>query len=215
MGTLKTHGDRARVKVRDPNKLQITDVQLLGIGNDILENVYKTLVHVSSNLVYAESSITTEDGTIEYTPDFSHNGFLRDGVWLDGEDWFLTELTEADKVRYDYGTSTNEPEAYYINEDGDVGLLWVPDDEYTVRVLYWLPLTALTAYDTDALPWGGIWNTAIQRLMVVEMLEILERDNSRQAMLAEIEWDKAMNITYARGVRQYRQTSDMFSIDGI
>ena len=146
MGTLKTHGDRARVKVRDPNKLQITDTQLLGIANDILDDIYKTLVHVSSNLVYTEGSITTEADTLEYTPEFSHNGFLKDGVWLDGEDWFLTEVTEAHKVKYDYGSTTGEPEVYYINEDGDVGFLWVPDDAYTVRVLYWEPLTPLGVY---------------------------------------------------------------------
>lgn len=215
MGTVKTHGDIARIKARDPNSLKFTDANLLTLINGIRERIYQRLQFISSNLVYTEGSITTVDGTLEYTPSFSHNGFLKDGVWLDGEDWFLVELTEADKVRYDYGSTTAEPEAYYINEDGDVGFLWVPDDAYTVHVLYWEPLTALTDYDTSALGWDNIWNQAIERLLVIEMLEAMERDSSRQAVLAQIDWDTAMNTTYARGVRQYRKKSDMFSVEGI
>ena len=215
MGTVKTYGDKARIKIRDTNKRQFTDPELLDIINDILETIYQNLVSVSSNLVYAEDTITTVADTAEYTPTFSHNGFLWDGVWLDGEDTFLVEMSEADKVRYDYGTTTSEPEAYYLTEDGKVGFLWVPDDAYTVHIQFWKPLTALTSYDSDDLPWDGIWNRAIERLLVVETLEILERDVSRQALLADMEWHRAMNLVYARGVRRYRQKSDMFSIEGI
>ena len=73
----------------------------------------------------------------------------------------------------------------------------------------------LTGYDDDDLPWGGIWNRAIERMVVVEALEILELDNSRQAIFAGIEWDKAMTMTYARGIRRERVVSDMFSVEGI
>jgi hypothetical protein len=213
MGTVKTHGDLARVKARNPTS--ITDLITLGLVNGILENIYQQLVFVESNLVYAETSITTAAGDMEYTPEVSFNGFLRDGVWVDGETTYLAELTEADKVKYDYGSTTSRPEGYYLTEDGKVGFLWVPDDEYTIYAQYWKPLTALDDYDDDDLPWGGIWNQAIERLLVVEILEILERDNSRQAILADIEWDKAMNMVYARGIRQRRQVSDMFTVDGI
>lgn len=213
MGTVKTHGDRAQMKTRNPTS--ITDTIVLGLINDILENIYQQLVFVESNLVYAETSIPTVAGTMEYTPTPSFNGFLRDGVWIDGEDGYLIELSETDKVKYDYGSTTSQPEGYYLTEDGKVGFLWVPDAVYTIYCQYWKPLTALTDYDNDDLPWGGIWNQAIQRLLVVEILEILERDNSRQAILADIEWDKAMNMVYARGIRQRRQVSDMFTIEGV
>ena len=215
MGTVKTHGDIAKLKIRDSSDRQFDDANRLSMINDILENIYQQLCFVESNLVYAEGTITTEDGVGEYIPEFSHNGFLHDGVWLDGEDNYLTQVTEADKVRYDYGSTTMEPEAYYLTENGKAGFLWVPDDAYTVHVQYWKPLTALTDYDEDALPWGGIWNRVIQRLLVVEMLEILERDNSRQAIFADIEETKAMNMVYIRGVRPKRQASSMFSIEGV
>jgi len=215
MGTVKTCGDRARVKIRDTDSLQFTDAQLLGITNGILEDIYQTLVNVSSNLVYAIGTVTTEDSTAEYTPGFTHNGFLREGSWVDGEDTYLQEVSEADKIKWDYDSTTSQPEAYYITEDEKVGYLWVPDDAYTIYHTYWKPVTALTTYATDALPWGGIFNRFIERMLIVECLEILERDNSRQAMLAGIERDKALNMVYARGVRKEKQVSNMFTVEGI
>ena len=215
MGTVATCGDRARVKIRDTGENQFTDAQLLGIMNDILKDIYQTLVNVSSNLVYTSGDITTVDGTGEYTPSFTHNGFLRDGSWVDGEDIPLKQVGESSKIEWDYGTSTSQPEAFYVTEDNKVGYLWVPDDVYTIHHMYWKPVTTLTDYDNDTLPWDSIWNQAIQRALVVETLEILELDNSRQAILAESEWDKAMSMTYARGVRQERVISNMFTVEGI
>ena len=215
MGTLATAGNNARIKFRDTNSLQFTDAELVSLTNTILEDIYQTLVNVSSNLVYAIGTVTTEDGTAEYTPDFTHNGFLREGSWVSGEDTYLVEVAEADKIKWDYGSTTSQPEAYYITEDGKIGYLWVPNDAYTIYHMYWKPITAMTTYATDALPWGGIFNRFIERMLVVECLEILERDSSKQAVLAEIEMNKAMSLVYARGVRREKQVSSMFNIGGI
>ena len=215
MGTLLTVGTRARVKIRDVDILIFTNAQLMGMVNDILETIYQSLVFISSNLVYTEGTIDIEADVMEYTPDFTHNGFLRNGVWLDGEDTFLPQVTESDKVKYSYDTATAPPEAYYLTEDDKVGFLCVPDDDYTVHVEYWEPLTELDDYDDDDLPWGGIFNRYIQRALVVECLETLERDPSRQGILADMEWGKALNLVYARGLRKEKQVSDMFSVEGI
>lgn len=215
MGTMSTCGEMAGLKIRDSDRLQFTKADRLGLSNDILENIYQKLVFIESNLVYAEGTITTAADTIEYTPTFSHNGFIHDGVWLDGEDTYLGQVEEADKVRYDYGTTTSEPEAYYLTEDGEVGFLWVPDDAYTVHIQYWEPITQLTNYDTDDLPWGGVFNRYIQRMLVFEMKEVLEMDNSRDAAMAQIELNSAMNMVYIRGIRHRRAISDMFSIGNI
>ena len=56
---------------------------------------------------------------------------------------------------------------------------------------------------------------AIDEIFIVEMLEILELDNSRHAYLAQIEWNNAMNLVYSRGIRQEKAVSDMFSVEGI
>jgi len=371
MGTLKTHADLAAIKIRDladnaPANILFSEANRMAFVNDILERIYYKLVFAESELVYAEGTITTVDTVPEYTPSFTHNGFLRDGVWLDGEDWYLAQVSEAAKVGYDSnaisstsevvngdfedwtsgdadnwtdstsavsdeetsssyggcgssmkltatgaasqyiqsdaitvtadqkywlrfrykntaddvaqyavydvsnsadivsatdldsttswsaeqnigfvtptgctsiyirlyaktdgdivwfdnvwlatGSTFSEPEAYYIAENGDVGFLWVPDDAYTVHVQYWEPITQMSTYATDTLPWGGIFNQYIQRMLIFEMKEILEMDNSRDALMAEIELGEAMNMVYARGVRKRRQVSDMFSVGGI
>lgn len=215
MGTMSTCGEMAGLKIRDSDRLQFTKADRLGLSNDILENIYQKLVFIESNLVYAEGTILTAADTIEYTPTFSHNGFIHDGVWLDDEDTYLGQVEEADKVRYDYGTTTSEPEAYYLTEDGEVGFLWVPDDAYTVHIQYWEPIIQLTDYDADDLPWGGVFNRYIQRMLVFEMKEVLEMDNSRDAAMAAIELNSAMNMVYIRGVRHRRVISDFFSIEGL
>jgi len=215
MGTLATAGNNARIKFRDTNSLQFSDTQLISLVNTILEDIYQTLVNVSSNLVYAVGTVTTVASTAEYTPDFTHNGFLRDGSWVDGEDTYLQEVSEADKIKWDYDSTTSQPEAYYLTEDGKVGYLWVPDDAYTIYHTYWKPITAMSTYATDTLPWGGIFNRFIERMLIVECLEILERDSSRQAVLAEIEHNKVMNLVFARGVRREKQVSNMFGLGGI
>jgi hypothetical protein len=215
MGTLATYADKAGQKIRDTNYKQFTKAIRLEMVNDILETIYQSLVNVESNLVYAEDTITTVASTAEYTPSFSFDGFLQEGSWVDGEDEYLTQLSEADKIKYDYGTTTSQPEAFYVTEDGKIGYLWIPDAAYTIHHQYWKPLTALTDYDTDTLPWGGIFNRAIERLLTIEMMEILDLDNSRHSMLADIEMDKALTMVYNRGIRRRKVMSNMFSIEGI
>lgn len=219
MGTVKTCGDKARLKIKDA-KIDYFDSNVLDFMNDILETIYQTLVNVSSNLVYAIGDVTTEADTGEYTPDFSFDGFLREGSWLAGENTYLAQVSETDKIKWDYTSTTSPPEVFYITEDGKIGYLFVPDAIYTVHHTYWKPLTALTTYNTDNLPWGGIWNRTIQRLLMVELLGISSEKGAasrieKELGLADMEWNKAMTMVYRRGIRPQRQVSDMFQIGGI
>jgi len=219
MGTVATICDRARNKIADP-KIRFLDKNVLGIVNDILETIYQTLVNVNSNLVYAIGTITTIADTAEYTPSFSFDGFLRNGSWVDGEDVYITQVSEIDKIKWDYSSTTNQPEAFYVTEDGKVGYLWVPDDAYTIYHTYWKPFTALTDYSADDLPWGGIWNRAIGQLVEIELLETAnnpqwQKKILRKLSLAKAERDRVISMVYRRGVRRERQVSDMFSIEGI
>jgi len=118
MGTVSDHGDRAGIKVRDTSYKQFTKDQRLGIMNDILETIYQKLVNVESNLVYAEDTQATVADTAEYTPDFKFDGFLIDGSWVDGEDEYLVQVSEGDKIKWDYDSTTNQPEAFYLTENG-------------------------------------------------------------------------------------------------
>jgi len=215
MGTLATAISNARIRARMTDKNVISDTQALALVNSNLEDIRKSMVMIESNLVYAESTITTVDGTMEYTPSFSHDGFMDNGVWLDGEDWYLKQVNEVDKVKFDYATQTSEPAYYYFTEDGKVGFLHVPDDAYTVRVQFWSPLTTLTDVDNDDLPWDGIWNQYVEKRLEFEFKDILERDTSTASAILQMLNDQAMAQVHRRGVRPRRITSDFFSVDGI
>jgi len=217
MGTLQTVVTDARYKVRDSNGNQYSDAEVLAAVNIILHEIHDKLSNIESNLVYGHSTITLADGTKEYTPSFSHQGFLNDGVWLDGNEWYLTQTEEPDRVGLGYEDDTleGEPRYYYLTEDGKVGFIDTPDAIYTCHVYYWKPLTELTAVATDTLPWNGIWNTFIHRRLIMDLLERNERDTSRQAVLASMAETQAMNRTYNLGTRRRKVTSDFFDIDGL
>lgn len=219
MATVATQITRARVKIRDEDSLFFTsDTTLFNLIKDIIEEVYTHLVKVESKFVYAHSTITLTAGTGEYTPTFSHNGFVDNGSWLikDGaaNTVYLFETTESQKNQYNYLSGTSEPEAYYHTEDGKVGFLWVPDSgsTYTVQIQYWKPVSQPSG-TSGSLPWNGTFDRYIERRLVVDLLEIMERDNSRQAILASQEWDAAMNMVYRKGLRQRRVSTNMFSSD--
>lgn len=216
MGTLQTVITRALVRARGQEQHVYAhgDTQLLGLVNSILEDINKDLQQVESSLVYSHGTITTAAGTGEYTPSFTHQGFMDNGVWITDETIFLKLLSESDKVAYDYATATGQPEGYFFTEDGKVGFLWVPDAIYTVNVLYWKPLAEMTAVSTDTLPWGGIWNRFIQERLTMDLMMIQERDIVQQSVLVQGQYDAAMAATYRMGVRSIRTRGIFFDLEG-
>ena len=226
MGTLSTLISTARVRARDKDEQVYTDADLLLFVNDILSDIRNLLVQIESDFVYAEDTITIEADTMEYTPSFDHEGFMKNGVWINTNSTFLKQVNEGDKTQYNYTTSTSEPTAFYITEDHDVGFLPVPDDDYTVHCLLWKPLTELDAatYITDDdlnaagnaadLPWKGMWNSVVQRLLVGDMLDTQDRDSTVQFIMATEIGKNAMNATLRYGHRRRRQSSNMFSRGG-
>ena len=212
MGTLQTAVTRALVRTRGQSQhvYAYQDAQVLGLVNSILEDINKDLQGIESNLVYSHGTITTVSGTMEYTPSFTHQGFCDNGVWI--SDNFLTFLNEADKVAYDYLNATGEPEGYYLTEDGKVGFLWVPDAIYTVNILYWKPLTEMTAIASDTIPFSGIWDRFVQERLVMDLMMIQERDVTQQSAIVAGVYDQAMSAVYRRGVRPRRIGGDFFSI---
>jgi len=215
MGTLTTIITRARIKGRDVDKNLYTNDDLVHLLNGALQEVYAELKGVESNMVYAEDTQTTEDGTMEYTPSFSFEGIMPEGAWLDGQTAYLTQGSEADKIEYDYGNQTGAPRVFYLTEDGKIGFLPVPDDIYTVHIQFWKPLTELTDYDDDDLPWFGLWNQFIEDRLVSEMLAIQERDITWRAAILNGSYNRCMGKTFSRGCRPRKFVSDFFSVDGI
>lgn len=220
MTTLSTLITEARLMTRTATVRSnlITDSSLVIIANRILSECRAMMVEVESNLVYSTGTITTAASTAEYSLSSLTGwaGFMDDGVWLDGEDWFLQPCSEEDKIRYDYQSSTNRPERYYITNDSSpkVGFLWVPDDAYTINCQFWVALTPLID-KTSTLPWQDIWNSYIEKRMEYAINSIYERDISLiAAELVSIE-AVAMQEVYRRGIRHRRSTSDFFSVEGV
>ena len=218
MGTVKTCGLKVRRKLGSSESKHFNQDILGFLNEDILTQIYQSLVNVGSNFVYGIGDVTTEADTAEYTPSFSFDGFLREGSWVDGEDIYISQVHETDKIKWDYGSTTNQPEAFYVTEDSKIGYLWIPDGAYTIHHTYWKPLVALTDYENDDLPWGGIWNKTIQNLLLVEMLEYGKENSDKilyHTQMARLEWEKAMSMVYQRGIRRERQVSNMFTAEGI
>ncbi len=214
MGTVKTIGDSLRFKIQDTTRRPHTKTELLYMFNELLESIYQEMVNVNSNFVYGVGEITTIANTIEYTPDFTHNGFLRNGSWVSGDDIFLKQCDESDKIKFDWISSRSQPTHFYLTEDNKIGYLPVPDTEYTIIHQYWKPLVPLADYDNDNFAYNGIWNLYIGKKLLSESMTILGFNGDRSLVLAEREHDKAMQMVYNHGIRRERVSSGLFSVQG-
>lgn len=205
-----------RTDIRDPNGhiAALNDAAMINIANGVLTEIRAILQNLESNLVYGEEQIITVADLGEYALENDFEGLLDDGVWIDGESWFLRQTDEAAKAAYDVADTTGQPERYYLTEDNQIGLLWVPDDSYTINVLYWQPLDLLTA-TTDTIPWYGIWDNCIRQMMTLACKEILERDVTITASRVAIAMGQATQKTLTRGTRQRRRRSNFFTCEGV
>jgi len=213
MGTLQTVVTRALVAVRDVDQTldEFSDTNLLGMTNIILNEVHDDLSNADSNMIYTIGSVTTVDGTAEYTPSFTDFQFINyDAVWVDGEKYFLSQLDEEEKINYDVTTTTATPTSYYVTEGGDIGFLPTPDDAYTIYFKYTDTPTELTSVSSDDLPYEGIFNNAIYYKLVADMLEIQERDNSRYLVQYVNAYKRAKNKVYKRGTKKRYQKTTFF-----
>lgn len=213
---------RIDARVSSTRSNLITDAQIVTLTNPILQECRRKMVEVESNLVYDHTTVDTVADTGEYLissfiTDGLHSGFMQDGVWIDGEDWFLIDGKEEEKIYYDIDNSTNQPERYYLTSDGKMGFLWIPDDVYTVNIQYWLPLTKLTNTTgaDGTVPWDGIWDEYVTKSIEYRIRRIYERDISIVALeLVGIE-AQAMQEVFRKGIRVRSSQSDMFTVDGV
>ena len=224
MTTAATTITSARFKIHDEDSTYFdTDSYLLSLINDIIQEVYSTLLQVESPLVQSSTTVTTTTGTTGTTNEASlsitHAGI--DKVWRVGYgECPLVAVVESDKNHYNTDGPTGTaivalPEAYYLTgENSTMGFLHIPDNVYTFNVYYWNEVPALSA-TTGTLPYDGIFDRYVEAKLVVELLEIQERDNSRRAIFAQNEWNKAMARVYKLKLQPRKVVSNMFSIPGI
>jgi len=220
MTTLGSITTRALVKARGSSQYlyEEKDAQLLGIANGILHEIYDALRAIESNLVYAIQTKDTVASTAEYALTTAFDDIL--SIWLKDSDGVeydpLTEVDEEYKRLFDTANVTAQPQYYYLTEDAKVGLLDIPDAVYTMNVIYHPALTELTALtgSGSTMPWKDLWNKYIEAALVVELLEIQERQSQLRLVEKKIAWDQAMNATLKLGVRRKVASDEMFSTYG-
>jgi len=217
MGTLSTRCDLARLRAGDTDKTIVNDTQLLPLCNSVLGTIWQALCNAESNLVYSTHTVNAIADTHEY-PLAGATGFagvMADGVWIDGEDWYLSEVSEADKIGFDIDDTTGEPQYFYITEDDNIGFLWVPDDNYTVYVQYFKRFVEMADLSADNLPWYNIWDNVFEDLLTLQIRGLAERDVTADTIRLNTNWPLAMAQTIKRGVRKRRVKSDFFDVEGM
>jgi len=219
MATLDSILTRVRYKARDESEIELTDTLALSFANGILQTIHDHLVSVESSLVYDSTTVTLVDGTAEYAVNSgNHDGILTHGVWLTDDQDLLPQVNETDLISLGYDpTDTGTPERWYLNADNQIGFHPIPDSDCagdTVTVLYWSPLTELTAVG-DTVPWFGIWDRVVEYWLLFDFLERRESDNTRIASLLDQYWNLAMQSVYSRGVRHYAPQGAMFDAEGV
>ena len=223
MGTLSTIGARISRKLRDSSNNIYTKSMILDEMNEVLGVIYRHLQNLESKFVYDHTTVTATEDTAETDiSSITHSGFMNDGVWIDDKDNYLKLVVEPDRqaLSYEDSTETAEPYYYYLTQDDKMGFIPTPDTTYTVHVYYWSPLTeyALVGgdYPTSDLPWNGVWNEVICRMVVIELMEDRELDTTRHLLMLQNLWEQATSQTYTFGTRQRGKiSSDMFEAEGV
>ena len=115
MGTALTVATQARVRIRDADGRQFSDTQVLGLINDICDRVYRKLAEINSVLIYTEDTVTTVDGTENYST-LTALSFMRHGSWVSGSSTPLMEIAQPERiVQYGFDdTSEGQPIAFYM-----------------------------------------------------------------------------------------------------
>lgn len=195
MGTLAKALQKVRLRIKDQKKTEFADSELLDLTIDIMDQVFKKLKRMESNLLIKSGSIQCVAGTSTYT--FAEAKNLVDGgVWIDNPDSPLVL-----SMRLDDEADNNRPEKFALPATGEIKFLPTPNADYLVNTLYFEDYVVptedtLATYD---FPWSGIWDAAIERSLVMECLAILERSISMAAILAGDAWDEATMETYTHG----------------
>jgi hypothetical protein len=220
MGTLKTTGDRVLRRLRDSGKNIYAENDVMDAANLAIDLIHGELVSVESVLVLSHTTITTADSTAEYDLNSgTWHSIPLDSVWLDGETEYLPQAPEPSRAGMDYedSTDTGQPEYFFVTEGGKIGFLATPDDAYTVHVYFNLPASSfhVSTYDDDDLPFAGIWNRAIEELIMAELLNLEELPSAFRMGMGSNAWNQAMRATYERGIRRRAAQHDMFDIDGV
>lgn len=196
MGTLGTKLDKVRLHIKDTDKTKFTDAQLVILAEDVRSRIDRLLESMESNLIFTQATFDTVVGTTDYTL-ATLKGLADETVWISDPEYPLTLVTQLPT-----DGATGSPTRYALLPDGNISLYPEPNTIETISYGYYAESTPFTDYVTDDIPYFGMWDEALERIVTLEALEILERDVSRVSILANDAWMAAIQKTVLRGCRR-------------
>ena len=210
---------RVRQLIRDLRGGTYDSTHVISSLNEAIASVHNHLSNIQSNLVYAQETISLQDGVREY----NMSGLVPDieGVHISGSSSPLTRIHEHDlAVIGDDGTTKGRPTSYYLTETDStgaahIGFSPVPDAAYTVTIYYHPDPPVLQAADTTPLPYGGVWDHVIILMAAMDLREVMEGDISYLLARYQLAYSQAMQETFRRGVRPVHFRNWMFTAPGV
>ena len=206
--------ESVRYRIRDTDATNFGDDELIVYLNELLNGCYSTMQNVESILIVEEATIPLLEGQACYDVPFEHNGFLDDGLWIEGKTTYLKRTTRDRVGPYlDSGSpSIGAPLWYYMNDD-QLCLYPAPREDGILHVTFWVPWPGVSNTSQE-IPWGGLWDKYLVKAVVVECLERQERDVTQAATQVWGMFNEAITQVMNRGVRPRRLVSDMFTARG-
>lgn len=212
----------ARYLVRDPDGNDLSDSLGLSFLNNGLRMIHQTLLNVESDLIRAKASITTVDGTQEYTletaggSEISTAGILHLGIWEDEDEGLMLErVIKSDLINRGYDIDEEgEPRRWYPVELNKIGFHPVPDDEYTINVFYWEDYKTVSNTSSD-IPYKELFNAALKYWVAMEYLQSIEADANYVGSMLQQLWNSAMQQVYNYGITRWRASGDMMDVEGV
>jgi len=181
MGTLASAIENIRIRIRENRTQYFSDDDFIVLANDTLVLVFNQLVGIECKLAVTETSFAVTEAEANYP--------LTDLVSI------VPALVHLDNVEVPVYSPLNPDVVSY--KETETGLTFYNHVGADAVVSYWGPLPVLTAA-SETLPWGGFWDSAIMRSMVVEANEIRSRKNNNAAALASIAFSQALSLSVAK-----------------
>ena len=202
MATVQNLLDACMVRYQDPDKTDWGDTELLAYCQDAVEYIHQLLINRNDISVTKSGTITTADGTGTYAlADNEMSDFVamyrgakerESGVWID--DNFLFPVRQTESVHYD-SDNKGKPLYYYLTST-HIGFLPVPDDKYTVSLLYFPKQDALLLDST--MPFNDVFNVAIKKFIDSMASARAEQDISSITQFYNELERQALGVTSAR-----------------
>ena len=186
MGTLSTVVSKVRLRIKE-NKVQFfTDTDLVSLINDQIGYAFDKMKNIECKAIITTTDLTLIAGTQSYALT-DYFGLVSDRVFTKSGD-FVPLFSEFNQDAFSYKPTTTGVD--FFNHVGD--------EEVVVDSWQTKPELNVVDLATVDIPYGGYWDLAITRAVVVETQEVREHDNSRTSVFANEEADNALYAIFER-----------------